>query len=221
MGAENQTANSFHNPICLTSDNNFNYFMCGLYIPLNKSPLWRITRNKLVFVNIVQAIWLVELIDKQKMVEVMSINIEIAKIHDSRSTELKTLAVISLHIFQMGNKTSSNNSRKLKIAKYPSNIAEDQWIASGNNNIQNQEVKFISSKIDRRIRKVDRRIRAEPDDYKDWDIDEKQTSDNTYNYKNQINNIVQLRIQFAHKLVVGSGVIIHHTLYRTFVLTAA
>eukprot|EP01084_Bolivina_argentea_P246107 411930_1 len=119
----------------------------------------------------------------------------------------------------MGNKTSSNNSRKLKVAKYPIDIAEDKWIASGNNNItitssQNQEVKLIPSK-------VDRRNRAEPDDYKDFDIDEKQISDNTYNYKNPINNIVQLRIQFPHKLVVGSGIIIHHTLNRTFVLTAA
>eukprot|EP01084_Bolivina_argentea_P002675 4939_1 len=71
-------------------------------------------------------------------------------------------------------------------------------------------VKIISSS------RVERRIRAEPKDY-----DEKKTNNHEYNYKNAIYNIVQLRMQFPNKHMIGSGIIIHHTLNRTFVLTAA
>eukprot|EP01084_Bolivina_argentea_P130269 229973_1 len=119
----------------------------------------------------------------------------------------------------MGNKTSVCNKRKLKITSYPIELTEDKWIASGMDYVaktstQDQEVKLISSQ-------VEARVRAEPNDYKDFNIDEKQITDETYNYKNPINNIVQLRVQFPNKLVVGSGVIIHHSLCKTYVLTAA
>eukprot|EP01084_Bolivina_argentea_P180325 311538_1 len=120
----------------------------------------------------------------------------------------------------MGNKTSVSNKRKLKITKYPIDISEDKWIASGMDDTvmkskQDKEVKLISSQ-------VEIRIRAEPNDYIDFDIDEKQISDDTYNYQNPINNIVQLRMEFPDEVYkVGSGIIIHHTINKAFVLTAA
>eukprot|EP01084_Bolivina_argentea_P002677 4943_1 len=71
-------------------------------------------------------------------------------------------------------------------------------------------VKIISSS------RVERRIRAEPKDY-----DEKKTNNHEYNYKNAIYNIVQLRVKWSNHSSITSGVIIHHTSNRAFVLTVA
>eukprot|EP01084_Bolivina_argentea_P034373 63613_1 len=100
----------------------------------------------------------------------------------------------------MANKQSTANG-KLKIQPYPVDISEYDWIPTDYND---QEALITH--------KQDRRIRAHPNDYNDFD--EKQVN-------NPIYNIVQLRMKYENCNKVGSGVVIHHTLNKAYVLTAA
>eukprot|EP01084_Bolivina_argentea_P034370 63610_1 len=112
----------------------------------------------------------------------------------------------------MGNKTSNCvfEHRKLNMTELPLNITEDQWIPTDFQlaSKQNKEV-LISAN-------VDRRIRAKPQDYTNLDVNNKNE------YGNPIYTIVRLKMKYlpnCHK--IGSGVIIHHSLNKSYVLTAA
>eukprot|EP01084_Bolivina_argentea_P271648 462290_1 len=122
----------------------------------------------------------------------------------------------------MGNTVSEQKcigSGKLKVKEYPTDVKEDEWIPIIDfeaKDQQNQEVLITEN--------VDRRIRAKPEDYNGFDFDEKKIDiNNEYEYKNPIYNIVQLRMERSvwPKTTIGSGVIIHHSMNRAYVLTAA
>eukprot|EP01084_Bolivina_argentea_P085779 155028_1 len=105
----------------------------------------------------------------------------------------------------MGNSaTNEGCGRKLKIEDYPNDIKEDEWIPIGfeQTGKENQEV-FISKGNDRRIRVLPEH----------------------YNNSNAIQNIVQLRMKYSYmpagRYKIGSGIIIHSSFNRAFVLTAA
>eukprot|EP01084_Bolivina_argentea_P314079 543994_1 len=119
----------------------------------------------------------------------------------------------------MGNKSSVDENKCIgggtfKIEQYPLNISEDQWIPTDFQlkSQQNKEVLITKN--------MDRRVRAEPKDYGDFD-DEKIANYNKSDHKNAIYNIVRLKIKYSeHCHKVGTGVIIHHTLNRSYILTA-
>eukprot|EP01084_Bolivina_argentea_P016468 30822_1 len=107
----------------------------------------------------------------------------------------------------MGNAANStSNFCKLHMQKYPENVPEEKWLPadSYHSSKQNKEV-LVSPN-------GDQRIRAEPNDYK--------TQIKMHN-KHQIYNIVRLKIQYSTHHCFGSGTIIHHSLQKSFVLTAA
>eukprot|EP01084_Bolivina_argentea_P101088 181295_1 len=104
--------------------------------------------------------------------------------------------------------------RKLKIEKYPSNISEHQWIPTDFQiaSKQNKEALILKNKLDRRSR-------AEPQDYEGVD-DEKKVDDEKNEYTNPIYNIVRLKMKYGEMYKIGSGVIIYHTLNQSYILTA-
>eukprot|EP01084_Bolivina_argentea_P101090 181299_1 len=110
----------------------------------------------------------------------------------------------------MGNLASTNDKeevigcRKLKIEKYPSNISEHQWIPTDSQVVSKQETLITNN--------IDRRIRAEAKDYMNEEKTER---------SNPIYNIVRLKMKYGEIYKIGSGVIIHHTLNKSYVLTAA
>eukprot|EP01084_Bolivina_argentea_P026979 50149_1 len=123
----------------------------------------------------------------------------------------------------MGNQASANRKedidigcKKLKIEEYPLSISENQWIPTDFQIIskQNKEVLITES--------VDRRTRAEPHDYEQLH-DEKKEDDEKDEYTNPIYNIVRLTTQytFMPRNKISSGVIIHHTLNKSYILAAA
>eukprot|EP01084_Bolivina_argentea_P222999 377374_1 len=109
----------------------------------------------------------------------------------------------------MGNSAPTNHSNnfgELKFEKYPLHIAEEEWKAADFWNKSNQSKEVILSS------NGDQRVRAVPDDYYEGKDDS----------KHAIYNIVRLKIKYsAHCHGLGTGVIIHHTLNKSYVLTAA
>eukprot|EP01084_Bolivina_argentea_P194801 334322_1 len=109
---------------------------------------------------------------------------------------------------------------KLKAKNYPSDIdlKVDQWIPIEflSNTQQNQEVILSVT--------GDQRVRATPSDYH-YDCNETNetmANKNTNELKNAIYNIGRLKMEFSATLhAFGSGFIIHNSLNKSYVLTAA
>eukprot|EP01084_Bolivina_argentea_P016460 30813_1 len=103
----------------------------------------------------------------------------------------------------MGNTSDAEHCGKLTVEEDPN---DNESIPTNFNSITNQKC-------------IDKRVRAKPDDYEDFD---EKKMDNALDSKNAIYNIVQLRIKYSDTCMkIGSGVIIHHTINRAFVLTSA
>eukprot|EP01083_Nonionella_stella_P222150 793030_1 len=126
----------------------------------------------------------------------------------------------------MGNQASAKNKdedigcRKLKIEEYPSNISEHQWIPTDFQIVSKQNKEVLMTK------NLDRRSRAEPQDYEDLNDEKKAAADDEKNgCTNPIYNIVRLKMKYAgmsqNSYKIGSGIIIYHTLNKSFILTAA
>eukprot|EP01084_Bolivina_argentea_P094562 169991_1 len=93
----------------------------------------------------------------------------------------------------------NDTNGQLQIKRYPFNIKEEEWIP----------VELIN--------------KSQPtDDCKDEKIDDCKDS-MQYNYNKQICNIGRLKMEYKNKTIhsVGTGSIIHHSLNKSFILTAA
>eukprot|EP01084_Bolivina_argentea_P134676 237481_1 len=115
----------------------------------------------------------------------------------------------------MGNVFSNNANKEGNIEctkkEFPCNINDFEWIPS---------IGLSSSKQNERIfsEEGDLRVRAKVSDYDCNDIKYDALEDEC---KSAIYNIVQLKSFFERNYGIGSGVIIHCTLNKAYVLTAA